>query len=105
MHSHPAFKTNLFQRSLDKVNIKFIQTLVTDFFGGVQSVQLTESGYSLNRNLSVELADPFERIEVTVEQDDVHFVTRRSSSELIEIKFLVAVFISVMFVGALLVAK
>ncbi|KAJ2992046.1 hypothetical protein HDV02_003294 [Globomyces sp. JEL0801] len=40
MHSHPTFGTHLFKRPLDKA-------YVTDFFGSVQSVELTQTGYSL----------------------------------------------------------
>ncbi|KAJ3082533.1 glycosylphosphatidylinositol anchor biosynthesis [Quaeritorhiza haematococci] len=43
--STPGISTENFNRSLEK-------TLVTDFFGGVQNVELTESGYSLKPSTS-----------------------------------------------------
>lgn len=47
MLSQPRFKTDLFKRPLDQV-------LVTDFFGGVQSVLLTEKAYPLNSKRKID---------------------------------------------------
>ena len=92
MLSHPRFKTNLFNRPLDKV-------LVTDFFGGVQSVLLTESAYPLKSkgegasvlteksHISASLS-PF-----PVDNQPSSQILPKSISDLIPLQFLVATLI------------
>ncbi|KAJ1557998.1 glycosylphosphatidylinositol anchor biosynthesis [Nowakowskiella sp. JEL0078] len=46
MHSTPGFREDLFSRSLD-------QTLVTDFFGAVQTIEFTDSGYNLKMPINL----------------------------------------------------
>ncbi|TPX30413.1 hypothetical protein SmJEL517_g06012 [Synchytrium microbalum] len=49
IHSHPGFREDLFPRGREK-------SLVTDFFGSVQSVELIEHTYSLSEDASIEEA-------------------------------------------------
>ena len=47
MHSHAGIRSDLFQRPLQK-------TLVTDFFGGVQNVEITQTAYKLSHRKPAE---------------------------------------------------
>jgi hypothetical protein len=89
MLSHPQLRTDLFRRPLDKV-------LVTDFFGGVQSVELTDTVFELEgSNLLVDgrkikVTEPSGSNKIS-EKENV--VKLRPFLELIPLNFLVGCFI------------
>ena len=87
MLSHHRFKTDLFHRPLDEV-------LVTDFFGGVQSVLLTESAYPLKlkpenkRRSLLEKKVPAPMMVDTIKDDRSPRLLPKSFSQLIPVNFL-----------------
>lgn len=91
MLSHPRFKTDLFRRPLDKV-------LVTDFFGGVQSVLLTESAYVLEMSTDPvaakkTAAPPFpDRIERRGTRTQA-YISSKMLGDLVPLNFLVGLLI------------
>ena len=107
MLSQPRFKTDLFKRPLDQV-------LVTDFFGGVQSVLLTENAYPLNSQRdfddasSKSVADERKRgvripkmsaTKSTTRSSRQQRIVPKSLEELVPLNFMVGVLIFSTLVG------